>query len=215
MLALGAMDEAPCGGACRAGVDFPRHGGWTSMLDIFSPPPLPPLPPFSFLSHLIPWSGSGLPPFPALLPSLRWHVLTSSALWSAGALLAAGLCCVLGKKQYVAVAPTPRGLSVALGKVSSRGCWRRSQLLSNTYFFPTLDVRLSPCFGYLIFSRCKVSGTEVWKWREASAGSWGWFCCATKSGDRERAEDLPKGWRQLRRTREVGEIKNSNAEREK
>lgn len=31
---------------------------------------------------------------------------------------------------------------------------------------------------------------------------------ATKNGGRERAGDLPKGWRQLRRIKEVGEIKN-------
>lgn len=40
MLALDAMDGAPCDGTCRAGADFPRHCKWTSMLDIF-PPPLP------------------------------------------------------------------------------------------------------------------------------------------------------------------------------
>lgn len=38
---------------------------------------------------------------------------------------------------------------------------------------------------------------------------------ATKNGGGERAEDHPKGWRQLLRTREAGEIKNNNAKREK
>ena len=38
---------------------------------------------------------------------------------------------------------------------------------------------------------------------------------ATKNGGRERAKDFPKGWRQLRRIREVGEIKNNNAKRGK
>lgn len=43
VLALDAMDGAPCDGACRAGADFPRHCKWTSMLDIFpSPPPCTP-----------------------------------------------------------------------------------------------------------------------------------------------------------------------------
>ena len=62
-----------------------------------------------------------------------------------------GLCQVLGKKRVVkdfwrtlgdhcvALAPTLRGLGIAPGKISSCGCWRRSQLLSNTCLFPTLD----------------------------------------------------------------------------
>lgn len=82
-----------------------------------------------------------------------------------------------------------------------------------------------PCLGYLIFSLPWMPdflwvqgfgyrGLEAER-RVQHPGDDFAVPHATKTGGRERAEDLLKGWRQLRRTREVGEIKNNNAKREK
>lgn len=93
---LHAMEPAGLGMTSQDTAD--GHQRWTSSTSTPFTPIFLPLPPYS-LEWLWVVSPKPLTSFPVVLPSLWWHVLTSPALWSAGALLAPGLCRVLGKKH--------------------------------------------------------------------------------------------------------------------